>query len=123
MPLEISNIQIEDDRIEISCAGPVSGEGLKELIDKVKSILINKKPAIQNILVDLTGIEGKLNFMEHFNIGQDIANKLIDYKLAVVTKPIVVNKVAENVATKKGARMLMTYDRQKALKWFIENKK
>jgi hypothetical protein len=121
--MEISNIQILDDRIEISCSGPVSGEGLKELIDKVKSILVKKKPAIKNILVDLTGIEGKLSFMEHFNIGEDIANKLIDYKLAVVTRPIVVNKVAENVATKKGAKMLMTYNTQEALKWFNEKKK
>jgi len=62
---------------------------------------VKKKPAIQNILVDLTGTEGKLSFMEHFNIGEDIAKKLIDYKLAVVTKSIVVNKVAENAAKKK----------------------
>jgi hypothetical protein len=121
--MEISNIQISDDRIEISCVGPVSGDGLKELIDKAKSILVNKNPAIKNILVDLTGIEGKLSFMEHFNIGQEIAKKLIDYKLAVITKPIVVNKVAENVATKKGASMLMTYNMQEALKWFNEKKK
>ncbi len=115
--MEISNIQTSDNLIEIFCSGPVSGDGLRELIDKVKIILM-KKTEIENILVDLTGIEGKLNFMEHFNIGEDIAKKLKGYKLAVVTKPIVVNKVAENVATKKGANMLMTYDKQKALSWF-----
>ena len=115
--MEISNIQISDNIIEIACSGPVSGKSLIDLIDKVKFIL-GKKQEIENILVDLTGIDGRLDFIEHFQIGEDVAKKLKDYKLAVVTKPIVVNKVAENVATKEGARMLMTYDRQKALSWF-----
>ncbi|MFZ0453487.1 MAG: hypothetical protein WCE54_02580 [Ignavibacteriaceae bacterium] len=115
--MEISNIQVSDNIIEIICSGPVSGEGLIDLIDKVK-VILGKKQEIENILVDLTGIDGKLSFIEHFKIGEGIAKKLKSYKLAVVTKPIVVNKVAENVATKEGARMLMTYDRQKALSWF-----
>lgn len=115
--MEVSNIQVSGDIIEITCSGPVSGEGLRELIDKVK-LLLEKKNGIENILVDLTGIDGKLDFIEHFKIGEDIAKKLKGYKLAVVTKPIVVNKVAENVATKEGAKMLMTYDRQTALSWF-----
>ena len=115
--MEISNIQFSENIIEIVCSGPVSGDGLIELIDKVKLIL-EKKQEIENILVDLTGIEGKLDFIHHFKIGEGVAKKLKGYKLAVVTKPIVVNKVAENVATKEGARMLMTYDRAKALSWF-----
>jgi hypothetical protein len=115
--MEISNIQMSGNIIEIFCSGPVSGDGLRELIDKVK-IIVKKKSEIENILVDLTGIDGKLNFIEHFHIGEDIAKKLQGYKLAVVTKPIVVNKVAENVATKKGAHMLMTYDKVEALSWF-----
>ncbi len=115
--MEISTIQVSGNIIEIACSGPVSGKGLMNLIDKVK-IILEKKQEIRNILVDLTGIDGKLNFIEHFNIGEDVAKKLKGYKLAVVTKSIVVNKVAENVATKEGARMLMTYDREKALSWF-----
>jgi hypothetical protein len=115
--MEITNIQVSDNIIEIICSGPVSGQSLIDLIDKVKLIL-EKRQEIENILVDLTGIDGKLDFMEHFKIGEGVAKKLKDYKLAVVTKPIVVNKVAENVATKEGARMLMTYDKQKALTWF-----
>ena len=114
--MEITNIQVSDNIIEIMCSGSVSGQGLIDLIDKVRLIL-EKKQEIENILVDLTGIDGKLDFMEHFKIGEGVAKKLKDYKLAVVTKPIVVNKVAENVATKEGARMLMTYDRQKAVSW------
>lgn len=115
--METKNIQVSDNNIlEIICSGPVSGEGLVELIDKVKLILV-KKQEIENILVDLTEIDGKLDFMEHFKIGEGVASKLKEYKLAVVTKPIVVNKVAENVATKEGACMLMTYDRQKAFSW------
>jgi hypothetical protein len=117
--MDISNIQVSENIIEIACSCQVSGIGLRELIDKVKSIL-DKKPGIQNILVDLTGIEGKLDFIEHFNIGEDIAKKLAGYKLAVVTKPIVVNKVAENVATKKGTQMIMTYDKRQALSWFTK---
>jgi hypothetical protein len=114
--MTVSNISVLDDMIEISCAGAVSSDGLLDLINKVK-VLLSKKQEIKNILVDLTGIDGKLSFMEHFSLGEDIAKKLRGYKLAVVTKPIVVNKVAENVATKKGARMLMTYDKQKAISW------
>lgn len=115
--MEINNIQIFDNIIEIACSGTVSGDGLIDLIDKVKTIL-EKRREIENILVDLTGIDGKLNFIEHFKIGDGVAKKLKDYKLAVVTRPIVVNKVAENVATKEGARMFMTYDKQQALSWF-----
>ena len=114
--MEVSNIQVSDNMIEIACSGPVSGESLRELISKVKSVL-EKKNEIENILVDLTGIDGKLDFIEHFKLGEDIARKLKEYKLAVVTKPIVVNKVAENVATKEGAKMFMTYDRHKAIAW------
>ncbi len=117
--MTVSNIIVSDNILEVTCTGDVSSDGLLNLINTVK-VLLTKKQEVKNILVDLTGIEGKLNFMEHFSIGEDIAKKLRGYKLAVVTKPIVVNKVAENVATKKGASMLMTYDRQKALNWFME---
>jgi hypothetical protein len=119
--MDILKIIITDNFIEVACSGPVSSEGLRTLIDQVK-LLLKEKKELKNILVDLTGIDGKLTFMEHFAIGEDIAGKLHGYKLAVVTKPIVVNKVAENVATKKGAKMLMTYERKKALAWFEEKK-
>ncbi len=117
--MTVSNITVSGNMLEVACTGEVSGDGLLNLINTVKVLLTNKQE-VKNILVDLTGIEGKLSFMEHFSIGEGIAKKLKGYKLAVVTKPIVVNKVAENVATKKGASVLMTYDKQKALNWFME---
>lgn len=116
--MEVSNIIISDNMIEIVCSGRVSSFDLKNLIDTVKSLLQEKKE-VKNILLDLTGIEGKLGFMEHFKLGEEIAGKLSGFRLAVVTKPIVVNKTAENVAKKKGAIMLMTYDRKEALSWFV----
>jgi len=119
--MNVSNILISDNMIEIVCSGRVSSFDLNNLIDKVKSLLKEKKE-IRNILVDLTGIEGKLSFMEHFNLGEEIAKKLSGFRLAVVTKPIVVNKTAENVATKKGVFMLMTYKRKEAISWFTNKK-
>ena len=119
--MEISNITVSENIIEIACSGKVASESLLNLIDKVK-IILKDKQEVKNILVDLTGIEGKLSFMEHFTLGEDIAKKLSNYRLAVITNTSTVNKVAENVATKKGARMLMTHKRQEALDWFLKSK-
>jgi hypothetical protein len=117
----ISDFTVSENIVEVACSGKVSADGLRGLIIKVKAIL-ESKPQVKNILVDLTGIEGKLNFMEHFAIGDDVAAKLKGYKLAVVINKNVVNKVAENVATKQGAKMLMTYEKKNAFSWFKDSR-
>jgi hypothetical protein len=72
-------------------------------------------------LVDITGVETRLQEFERFILGQRIAARLPGgaYRMAVLARPEQLTRLTENVAVNRGADVMATSDRAEALRWLL----
>jgi hypothetical protein len=72
-------------------------------------------------LVDISGLESRLQEFERFVLGQRIAARLPGgaYRMAVLARPDQITRLTENVAVNRGADVMVTSDREEALSWLL----
>ena len=72
-------------------------------------------------LVDITGVESRLQEFERFILGQRIAARLPggSYRIAVLARPEQLTRLTENVAVNRGADVRATGDLAEALRWLL----
>jgi hypothetical protein len=69
------------------------------------------------VLVDAMEVDGEPSAIDRYAVGVRVAEMLRMVKTAVVYPEQRINKLAENVAVNRGALLLVTGDRDEALRW------
>jgi hypothetical protein len=84
-----------------------------------------RKENLNKALIDLRQMEGSPNIFDRYRIGIEIAKAWgAKIKVAVIAKPGVVNRMAENTAVNRGAKLMTVFDEETALTWLeIESHK
>lgn len=74
------------------------------------------------VLVDMRGVEGEPSDADRIWAGKQTALALgREMKVAVVTRAERINKLAENTAVSRGARLLVAPTEQEAVAWLQED--
>ncbi|MCI0555626.1 MAG: hypothetical protein L0287_32170, partial [Anaerolineae bacterium] len=77
-----------------------------------------RKENLNKVLVDLRKMEGDPSILDRYQIGVEIANVWGPrYRVAGVAKAEMINKMIENTAVNRGARLLATSDIELAMEW------
>ena len=70
-----------------------------------------RKDNLNKVLIDLRKMDGGLNILDRYRIGIEIAKAWgSKIKVAVITKPSIVNRMTENTAVNRGAKLMVTFD-------------
>ena len=118
----MSTCQNMGDYLFVEVSEPFS---LNQLITTIHEVADHcQTENLNKVLVDLRSMEGNPNIFERFQLELEISktwgSKL---KVAYVAKPGIINRVMENTAVNRGARVLGTPDMAEAFKWLeVENR-
>jgi len=90
---------------------------IHEVADHCQADNLNK------VLIDIRNMDGSPNIFDRYRMGIEIAKTWGPrIKVAVITKPDFSNRVTENTAVNRGAKLFVTFKMETALKWLeIEN--
>ena len=119
----MSNCQNKGDYLFIEVSEPYS---LDVLISAIHEVAYHcRKENLNKVLIDLRKMEGNPNIFDRYRLGIEIARVWgAKIKVAVIAKPGAVNRMAENTAVNRGAKLLTTFDEETALNWLeIESHK
>ena len=73
---------------------------------------------LSKVLIDLRELEGDPGIFDRFQIGIEIVKTWDSrIKAAVIARPNVISRMAENTAVNRGARVFITSEMDAALKW------
>jgi len=80
---------------------------------------------LNKVLIDLRKAEGNPNIFDRYRMGIEIAKTWgTRLKVAIIGRPGVVNRMTENTAINRGAKLMVAFDEETALAWLeIENHK
>ena len=82
-----------------------------------------RKENLNKVLIDLRKVEGSPSIFDRYRIGIEIAKAWgSKIKVAVIAKPSMLNRMVENTAVNRGAKLMATFDEAVALAW-LEIKK
>jgi len=112
----MSTCQNKGNYLFVEVSEPYS---LKLLISTIHEVADHcQKENLNKVLVDLRKMEGSPNVFDRYEVGIEIVKVWGSrIKAAVVAKPGVVNRMTENTAVNRGAKLLATSEMEDALKW------
>jgi hypothetical protein len=117
METEIS-FSVLESHLLVSLAGKYPALELKELLTQIR----NKADDCQRteILIDAILIEAPRSEMERYVVGEMFAALFrTDQRIAVVYRPELINRFAENVAVNRGAQLAVFDSVASALPWLL----
>jgi hypothetical protein len=77
-----------------------------------------QKDNLNKVLIDINKMTGSPNIFDRYRVGVEIAKTWGPrIRAAVITKPGITNRMTENTAVNRGAKLMVTSDRETALKW------
>ena len=77
-----------------------------------------RRENLNKVLVDLRKVEGSPNIFDRYRIGIEIAKVWgAKIKVAALAKPGTINRMVENTAVNRGAKLMTTFDEETALTW------
>jgi len=77
-----------------------------------------RKENLNKVLIDIRKMEGNPNIFDRYRVGIEIAKAWgAKIKVAVIARPGMVNRMAENTAVNRGAKLMATFDVETALNW------
>jgi len=83
-----------------------------------------RKENLNRVLIDLRKMEGSPNVFDRYEVGIEIVKAWgARIKVAVIARPSILNRMTENTAVNRGAKLLATSEMEDALKWLeVENR-
>ena len=119
----MSTCQNKGDYLFVEVGEPYSLDLLMSTIHDVADHC--QKENLNKVLIDLRKMEGSPNIFDRYRIGIEIVKAWgSKIKVAVLARLGVVNRMAENTAVNRGAKLLVTFDKKTALTWLeIESHK
>ncbi|MEO7427394.1 MAG: hypothetical protein ABI036_19565 [Fibrobacteria bacterium] len=103
---------------ELVCRGPASLKSFKELFDEIVKGTYGHGDG-KKYLIDLRQIEGTIPTVDRYELGEYMAEKISDCEISSISKKETYNKVGENVAVNRGAKVFSTDDENQAREWIL----
>lgn len=108
--------QNKGDYLLVEISGPYSLEMLMSAVHEVADQC--RKESLNKVLIDLRNMDGDPSILDRYQIGVEIASIWGPrYKVAVIARTEIVNKMTENTAVNRGAKFMVTPDANRALEW------
>ena len=107
------------DLVEFVCSGDMDYENTLALGQRVEEEM-KTEPSLDNVLIDVSRAQVKVNMMERFRLGEYVAKNLPHLKIATIARAGDINKMVEDTAVNRGASMYVTDDREDAVTWLRE---
>ena len=112
----MSTCQNKGDYLCVDVSEPYSLDLLMSTIHEVADHC--RKENLRKVLVDLRKMEGNPNIFDRYRIGIEITRVWgAKLKVAVIARPGTINRMAENTAVNRGAKLIATFDEESALTW------
>ena len=119
----MSTCQNKGDYLFIEVSEPCSLDLLISTIHDVSAHC--RKENLNKVLVDLRKMEGNPNIFDRYRLGIEIARVWgAKIKVAIIARPGMINRMTENTAVNRGAKLMAAFDEEAALTWLeIESHK
>jgi hypothetical protein len=113
-----ASFDVKDDYLRVTLTGRFPAAESRELLLMIRARA--EEFARTRLLVDALGMGPPRIEFHRYLMGELIAEIFRSkYKIAVVYFPELINKFAENVATNRGAHVLVTGSEAQALEWLM----
>lgn len=105
--------RIAGGRVRIDASGRWELDGIYAVIHSVREEA--ERAGLDRALVDLRKVDGPIPDLERFFAGERVAAVIgARVRVAVLARGVDINKLGENTAVNRGARMLVTPDEREA---------
>lgn len=119
MPIELK-FHNESSYLHVHASGDWTTKAAENMITRIREKAL--KENLTCIYIDCVQLSSPDTEMTRYFTGQAIARDLrYPFKTVAVVREEVINKFAENVATNRGARILVTPDNKSAMEWLNPN--
>lgn len=110
----------QEECIEVLCSGPYSLSPIKKVIQEVS--FEAREKGIYRILFNGLYVEEPKSEADRYMVGLELATYFRPpIKVAILYPQQFITKFAENTAVNRGAKVLVTSDRNEALNWLSGN--
>ena len=117
MSIELK-FQDKTNYLLVHASGDWTTEAAKKSIRQIREEAMRKK--LTHIFIDCEKVSAPHDDMTRYFTGEAIALDLgRPFKTVAVLPAGMINKLAEDVATNRGARILATHDYESAIEWLI----
>lgn len=109
----------EGDLTRLFCRGEASVEGYRQVTDRLRKEMAGA-PNGARVYVDLLGVEGMLDEMDKFFLGEYVAEGLKGLKglrIAVRMREGDITKFGENTVVNRGVDLLVSHDPDELAAW------
>ena len=92
---------------------------LKSIIATIHEVSDHcQKDNLNKVLIDIRKMTGSPNIFDRYRIGIEIV-KIWGPRIrtAIITKPEITNRMTENTAVNRGAKLMVTFDVEAAMNW------
>jgi hypothetical protein len=118
MPFQVS-IRRLAEFTSIKVTGPASLPEFVQLIARLAEE--TRARADKRVLVDLLGVEGELKFTDHFQMGQEVGQRLQHLeRLASVVPADKITRTSEKVAMTQGVHLRVFTSMNDAIRWLTQ---
>jgi hypothetical protein len=115
-------IKQENGYLFIGIIGEYSLMESRDLIHRVKEE--SKNSGYQNVLLDTTGLAGSIPHLDMFELGVHCAEVWkAAFRVAIISRAGGINKLFEDVAANRGARVLVVANEGAAIQWLDGNRR
>lgn len=110
------DITVEDDHLMLKASGDFD---INLILEHMHRVVL--KASIENrtrVLIDALSLSAPRADFHRYLVGKQLAEVLPpDFRIAVLYPEAHITKLAENAAVNRGAQLLVTHDREEALRW------
>jgi hypothetical protein len=118
MPLQFS-VRRLDGYTSVKVTGPASLSDFLQLIADISAQ--TREKGDKRVLVDLLAVEGELKFTDHFQMGQEVGQRLRHLeRLASVVPEDKITRTSEKVALTQGVQLRVFTSINDAIQWVTQ---
>jgi hypothetical protein len=112
----MSTWQNKGDYLFVEVSEPYS---LKLAISTIHEVTDHcQEENLYKVLIDMSKVEGHLSIFDRYLVGIEIVRLWgLRIKAVVLAKPSMINRVTENTAVNRGAKLHVVSDMESALQW------
>ena len=110
----------QGDILCLDCAGVNSVEThfrIIELIVSETANIVGKK----KVFVDVRKLAGEIDMLGKFTVGERVSERLAGIFIATLAARARITGIGENAAVNRGATMIVTWNKETALKWLTDS--
>jgi hypothetical protein len=112
------SFEVEDEYLRVTIAGTYPSDTIRDLLLAIRSKA--EECARTRVLLDAWSLSPPPLDFDRFVLGETAAEIFRSrYRVAVVYRPELINRFAENVARNRGASVLVTASEVQALEWLM----